>query len=75
MSDQLDDLWDALLSRNPSKVQVAFLGLERNQQNFVLQHLNRMVSEVGWHPEQRESASVALKALTDSEQPDPDTSG
>lgn len=75
MSDQLDDLWDALLSRNPSKVQVAFLGLERNQQNFVLQHLNRMVSEVGWHPEQRESASAALKALTDLSKADQNSSG
>ncbi len=45
----IDDLWDALLSRQPEQVRAAFRSLEPDQQHSVLAHLQRMTSEPGWH--------------------------
>lgn len=61
----LEDLWDALLSRQPEQVRLAFRSLEPDLQRSVLAHLQRMTSEPGWHPEQRLSAQSALEALQD----------
>jgi len=59
----LEKLWNALLSRDPERVQIAFRGLDEESQQAVLQHLTRMSIEDGWHAEQRISAAAALKAL------------
>jgi hypothetical protein len=61
--DDLELLWDHLLSRQPELVRQAFQSLQPGEQAAVLQHLQRMASEDGWHPEQRRSAQAALTAL------------
>lgn len=62
-SDPLEAFWDNLLSRQSDKVQSAFETLDPNQRPSVLAHLKRMITEPGWHPEQRQSAEAALRAL------------
>lgn len=59
----IENLWDALLSRQAEQVQTAFRSLDGEQQQAVYAHLQRMASETGWHPEQRLSAQAALDAL------------
>lgn len=61
--DQLEQLWDGLLSRQPEQIQRAFATLTPGDQMGVLAHLKRMATEPGWHPEQRASALAALAAL------------
>ncbi|OGN98782.1 MAG: hypothetical protein A2Z71_00405 [Chloroflexi bacterium RBG_13_50_21] len=62
--DTLDRLWDNLLSRQPDLIRAAFASLDPADQNAVLAHLHRMVSEAGWQPGQRTSAKAAEKALS-----------
>ncbi len=62
-SYKLEGLWDDLLSRQPKKVQAAYLQLEMPERKAVTAHLQRMVDEPGWQPEQRASAKAALQAL------------
>ena len=50
--EALEHLWDNLLSRNPEQVLKVFATLDEIQQKSVLDHLNRMAQEPGWHPEQ-----------------------
>ena len=61
--DSLETLWDGLLSRQPEQVRAAYASLDEMGKEAVLAHLECMASEVGWHPEQRLSAQVALEAL------------
>lgn len=61
--DPIEDLWDGLLSRQPELVRAAFSSLDLAERAAVLAHLRRIVSEAGWHPEQRLSAQAALDAL------------
>lgn len=72
MNDPIEELWDALLSRAPEDIREVFIKLESDQQQAVFRHLKRMVSESGWHSEQRESAKVALEALADLTDQEPD---
>lgn len=62
--DPLEILWDGLLSRNAERIRTAFADLDPDSQVEVLQHLERMTTEDGWHPEQRKSAQAALSALS-----------
>ncbi len=62
-SDQLEQLWDNLLSRQPDRIQSAYATLDTHNQKAVLAHLNRMVKEPGWQPEQRLSAKAAIKVI------------
>ncbi len=41
----------------------AFEQLEPEEQGAVLEHLQRMSSEPGWHPEQQRSAQAALEVI------------
>jgi len=61
--EQLEAIWNDLLSRQVKLVRKAFNVLDTSSQRTVLLHLQRMVSESGWQPEQRTSAKAALKAL------------
>lgn len=61
--DNLQDLWDNLLSREPVRVIEAWGALTDEEQLAVLTHLQRMVSEDGWLEVQRQSAQAALAAL------------
>ncbi len=62
-NNDLEALWDALLSREPERIRLAYRDLETGEQKAVLTHLERMTTEPGWHPEQRLSAQAALDAL------------
>jgi hypothetical protein len=62
-SMSVEQLWDNLLSRRPESVRLAFATLDGDEQDLVLAHLNKMVNDPGWHPEQRLSAQAALAAL------------
>jgi hypothetical protein len=61
--EQPEQFWDDLLSRQPSPIKAAFASLQPSDQLAVLAHLQRMVSETGWQPEQRISARAALDVL------------
>jgi hypothetical protein len=63
MPEDLELIWDQLLSRKPGLVRTAFVNLDEDEQHAVLAHLRRMTSESGWQPSQRESAQAALEVL------------
>lgn len=56
-------LWETLLSREPDRILLAYESLQPDQKLAVLEHLEKMVSETGWQPEQRNSAQAALDAI------------
>ena len=58
-----DLLWDNLLSREAMKIESTFNDLSRSERRAVIEHLNRMITEDGWHPEQKKSASIALQTI------------
>lgn len=58
-----ENLWDDLLSRDQNRIQSAFTRLNSQEKIAVLDHLRRMATEPGWHPEQCESARAALSTL------------
>lgn len=59
----LEKTWDAILSRDKDAIQHGFDALDDESQKAVLQHLRKMATEVGWHPEQVRSAQIALRSL------------
>jgi len=63
--DQLELLWDDLLSRQPERIKSAFTSLDASSRESVLIHLQHMAKDAGWQPEQRLSASTAIQALQD----------
>lgn len=65
--EDLEILWENLLSRRPARIRRAYARLIPEQQQSVRAHLQRMVEEDGWHAEQRLSAQAALQALAQEE--------
>ena len=63
-----DDLWDAILSRETQRILNAWKRLDLEEQTSLLAHLERMISEVDWHPEQVISAQAALDAIRKTHQ-------
>ena len=61
--NNLESIWNSLLSRDPDEIRKVFAELDPASRKVVLDHLNAMVSEDGWHPEQVSTARIALKAL------------
>ena len=61
--DELETLWDALLSRQVDLILKAFNSLDKEGKQAVMNHLKRMSIEMGWHPEQAASAKSALDVL------------
>ena len=59
----IDLLWDRLLSREPDKIKSTIQHLNQSERNAVIEHLNRMTTEDGWHPEQINSALIALQII------------
>ena len=59
----LEDTWDKLLSRDASVIRLTFASLDKASQAEVYDHLQKMSSEPGWHPEQVKSALAALCAI------------
>lgn len=62
-TEQLEALWDNLLSSQPELVRAAFDSLDSPSQKTVLAHLQRMASDTGWQPEQQASALAAIQIL------------
>jgi hypothetical protein len=60
---ELEGLWDNLLSGEPERIRGQWRELGAEEQRAVLAHLERMISEEGWLPMQRQSARAALDAL------------
>lgn len=58
-------LWENLLSRQPGLINEAFTSLDKDQRQAVLDHLQKMINQPGWQPEQRISAQAALDKLAD----------
>ena len=63
MADPLEQFWNEILSRQPERVRAAFADLNTESKQAVLTHLERMISESGWHAEQVRSAQAALTVL------------
>ncbi len=63
MLDPLERLWSDLLSRDKNIIVAAFQRLDTASQENVLVHLHKMLTEDGWHREQRKSARAALGVL------------
>jgi hypothetical protein len=61
--EQPEQFWEDLLSRQPGPIKAAFASLDPSNQQAVLAHLQSMVSETGWQPEQRISARAALEVI------------
>jgi len=59
----IEDLWTNLLSRNEADILSAFKMLNKEDKTTVINHLNKMVTEDGWHPEQVHSAEYALDLI------------
>lgn len=64
MEEFLEKAWDDLLSREEKKILTRFASLDHTSQQTVLDHLTKMTTEEGWHPEQIKSAHAALDVLT-----------
>ena len=63
MVEPIEEFWSEILSREPDRIRAAYEALSAKEKKAVLDHLTRMVTEDGWHPEQFVSASQALDAL------------
>ncbi len=59
----LEETWSALLSRDKGEVLRVFRALDVESRKIVVQHLTKMSTQEGWHPEQVRSAQTALSAL------------
>ncbi|MRR29061.1 hypothetical protein EG834_01700 [bacterium] len=62
----LEQAWDDLLSREPERIESRFKSLDEKSQKTVIEHLNAMANESGWHPVQVISAQKALNTLSKS---------
>lgn len=58
-----EDLWSAILSQDEKKVSGFVKILDPETVEYLNRHLNKMISEEGWHPAQRASASFALQII------------
>ena len=63
MVEPIEEFWSEILSRQPERIRAAYETLSAKEKKAVLEHLTRMVTEDGWHPEQFVSASQALDTL------------
>jgi hypothetical protein len=60
----VETFWAEILSEDPARVQAAYLSLPaQDEREAVYLHLQKMVSEEGWQPIQRQAAQAALTAL------------
>lgn len=58
------DVWGDLLSRNASLIRATFFRLEDEVRTQVLNHLQSMVNQPGWHEQQVLSAKIALEVFS-----------
>ncbi len=70
--DDLEFLWDGLLSRRDEMIRAAWAALSRREQRAVYAHLLRMTTEEGWAAPQQKSAQIALEVLATQRADEPD---
>ena len=58
-----ESIWDGILSRSEDLILGTYNKLTTDAKQYVIEHLNIMVSDEGWHPEQIRSARIALKII------------
>ena len=68
MPDDLDTLWEALLSSDPARIRHVWRDLTDDETLAVLAHLRRMRDEDGWDSVQREAATLALTVIHEQAQ-------
>lgn len=56
-----EDIWGRILSQKEDVVSNILKILSDEEKEDIVNHLYRMTSEVGWHPDQIISAQFALK--------------
>ena len=61
--DPLELFWDAVLSRQPKRILAMVKDLDAEARAGLVAHLQRMTSEDGWLPQQRQSAQAALDVI------------
>jgi hypothetical protein len=61
--DSIENLWKALLSRDPKRILKTYKNLSNEDRKAVIDHLVLMASEDGWHPAQKHSAQIALESI------------
>jgi hypothetical protein len=57
------EIWEHILSRDPDLIQKAYSSLNKDERQSLMGHLVKMTTETGWHPEQKESALIAMKII------------
>lgn len=60
----IEIFWDDLLSQQSARIQAAFDLLSPAEKVKILQHLRRMTTDQGWHPNQVAAARTALEILS-----------
>jgi hypothetical protein len=65
MTNLFESFWAEILSREAARIKAAFEVLSEDEKVKVSEHLNKMVSEEGWHHEQVISALAALEVILD----------
>jgi hypothetical protein len=60
---EIEEIWEQVLCRDSESIRKAFAALDRNDRRSLTIHLQKMVTETGWQPEQRKSAQIALDAI------------
>lgn len=61
--DSVELIWDGLLSKISERILHSYFQLDEESRQEVINHLQRMSTEEGWQPGQRESAQVALNII------------
>jgi hypothetical protein len=62
--NSIGNIWEEILSRDPDRVKIAYNSLSDEERRHVSDHLKKMVSESGWHQEQKISAQTAINAIS-----------
>jgi len=59
-----EEIWFEILSRKPKKIHDRFSNLSTSDQQAIINHLKKMISDDGWHKEQRHSAQIAIDVIS-----------
>ena len=62
-----EDLWSEILSQDREAINRVFEFLDADASQNIKSHLEKIISEDGWHPSQKASASFALGVINDLE--------
>ena len=61
--NSIEQLWDALLSRDSALIQKTYKHLNEKDRKTIMDHLIKMTTETGWHSDQKFSAQAAIDAF------------